>query len=579
MKERFKQLSGQEKKVQIHRIVAHCEQLAENYVRTWTPANAEWETIEGCAYLRLSTDEQVAVEKGSLEQQVNIAVSEAVHRSSSERVNYKITKFYIEPGLTGRNDRRPRFQELTKAITNRQHSFVIFKEIARIARETEIWKKFFNLCISRRCQIFIRGLPFNPNDPTQVLQLDILAAFAAYESNVNSKRTKESNFSAMISSGKFNSTHKVLGLDQLLVNGEPQVGFYTRNDEEMKVVEWIMRTFVKYASYQKVLEECEKAGVKNKSGKPFLRHSLITLLTNTKYIGQWEVNAENKAERQDRLMAYDCYKMVELPHGCVIDRKLWDTVQATVKRIAGNNLGKSTAVRRVNPLVGVLKFKDGTTFGGAAGWGKAGRLNYYYNTRHKIRLKAEPIESITLETVSKLIENSAELRDAIRRKGMQTTSAMQLLSGEIEKQKVALVAVQQSQDVLNTRLDFLLKDGNMVEAEALKQEYGADRARLKAERERIEHILARLSEQKRGLEQDSFDWKALGGNAKRVMDVIAEHDPVALKNAYGLLFEAVVVGDLDAKGVRPLEFIVRNENAPAAFVTAEANLSDTKVLG
>jgi hypothetical protein len=63
------------------------------------------------------------------------------------------------------------------------------------------------------------------------------------------------------------------------------------------------------------------------------------------------------------------------------------------------------------------------------------------------------------------------------------------------------------------------------------------------------------------------------------MDVIAEHDPVALKNAYGLLFEAVVVGDLDARGVRPLEFVIRDENAPATFVIAEANLSDTKVLG
>ena len=141
MKEKFKQLSNQDKKLQIHRIVARCEQLAEDYVKTWTAPNPSWETIEGCAYLRLSTDEQVAVEKGSLEQQVNIAVSEAVLRSNSERVNYKITKFYIEPGLTGRNDNRPRFQELMKAITNKQHSFVVIKEIARIARETEIWKK------------------------------------------------------------------------------------------------------------------------------------------------------------------------------------------------------------------------------------------------------------------------------------------------------------------------------------------------------------------------------------------------------------------------------------------------------
>jgi hypothetical protein len=278
-------------------------------------------------------------------------------------------------------------------------------------------------------------------------------------------------------------------------------------------------------------------------------------------------------------MAYDRYAAVELPHGCVIDRKLWNTVQATVKRISGSNLGKSTAVRRVNPLVGVLKFKDGTTFGGSAGTGKAGRINYYYNTRHKIRLRAEPLENAAVETVSKLIEDSQELREAIRRRGMQTTSAMQLLSGEIEKQKVALLGVQQNQDALNTRLDFLLKDGDLTEAEELRKEYSAERIRLKAERERIEHVLHKLSEQRCALEADSFDWKELGGNAKRVMDVIAEHDPVALKNAYAQLFEAIVIGDMDAQGVRPLEFIVKNENAPAAFVSAEAILSDTSKMG
>lgn len=324
------------------------------------------------------------------------------------------------------------------------------------------------------------------------------------------------------------------------MNGDAQVGFYIRNDDEMKVVEWIMRTFVKYASYQKVLEECEKAGVKNKNGKPFLRNSLITLLTNTKYIGKWEVNTENQAERQDRLMAYDRYAAVDLPHGCVIDRKLWDTVQHTVKRITGHTQGKRASVRRVSPLVGVLKFKDGSSFGGTGAWGGGGRLNYYYNIKHKIRLKAEAVEQITLETVSKLIDDSPELRDGLRRKGAQTTSALQLLGGEIEKQKLTLFDVQRRQDALDTRLDFLLKDGNMTDADSFRQDYSAERAKLKSEREAIEHTLNRLTGQRRELEQDSFDWKTLGGNARKVMDVIAEHDPVALKNAYGLLFEAVI---------------------------------------
>jgi hypothetical protein len=106
--------------------------------------------------------------------------------------------------------------------------------------------------------------------------------------------------------------------------------------QEQRADSNFMRTFVKYASYQKVLEECEKLGIRNKNEKPFLRNSLITLLTNKKYIGQWEVNQQNKSERQDRLIAYDKYAAIELPHGCVIDLKLWDVVQQTIQRISGN---------------------------------------------------------------------------------------------------------------------------------------------------------------------------------------------------------------------------------------------------
>ena len=41
----------------------------------WQPVDPSWDTINGAAYLRLSTDQQVSVEKGSLEQQIYIAIS------------------------------------------------------------------------------------------------------------------------------------------------------------------------------------------------------------------------------------------------------------------------------------------------------------------------------------------------------------------------------------------------------------------------------------------------------------------------------------------------------------------------
>ena len=253
MRANSKQLSKDERKALIDRVISECELLAKNYVKNWQPINPDWKTVEGCAYLRLSDDDQVLVEKGSLEQQINIAVSEALIRSEADHINYKISVFYIEPGITGTHDRRPQFQLMKKNIRLNKHKFVVIKEIARMIRDLLLWKELFKLCHEMQCEIFIRGLPFNPNDPTQVLQLDFLAMLAEYESKLISKRLKESVFAAIVSSGKFNLTHKVLGLDQLKINGEDKVG----SPEEAKKFQKKYR--VDSAGIEKEIERCCEA--------------------------------------------------------------------------------------------------------------------------------------------------------------------------------------------------------------------------------------------------------------------------------------------------------------------------------
>lgn len=579
--EKFKRMNAKERRIAVQRIVDHCRKLASDYVASWKPIDPAWDTVEGCAYLRLSTEEQVAVDKGSLEQQVYISIAEAQARSQAHRINYRIVRFFIEPGITGRSDNRPEFQLMNAEIEEGKHRFIIFKEIARIAREVTIWKAFFKLCIEKDTEVFIRGFPLNPNDPTQLLQLDILAAFAEYESNLISKRVRETNSSAMMTSGKFNATHKVLGLDQLVVNDEPKVGFYTPNSDELKTVEWIMRTFIKYASYQRVLVECEKHGVANKAGQPFLRHSLITLLTNKKYIGKWELNVANKEKNQSRLMPYDRYAVIDLPHGTVIEAGLWAEVQSTVQRIAGRK-DKNTQIKRVYPLSGLLRDADGSIFHGTGAWGKTARSNYYYNKKHSVRLDAQQVETECKRIVGQLIRESVELQDAIRRRSEQSKGAMDLLAGEVQRVKIKLDGIQAEKVAQNRRLDFLLGHGDTAGAELFKEEYARETSRLRQEEARLVLALQQLESHRAEVANGAFDWSAMGTRAKEILDVIQENDPVALKNALRTLFEAVVVGELEAGGVRKLEFLLKdgkNKNAGSSSVIPEETSSVVLNLG
>lgn len=53
-----------------------------------------------------------------------------------------------------------------------------------------------------------------------------------------------------------------------------------------------------------------------------------------------------------------------------------------------------------------------------------------------------------------------------------------------------------------------------------------------------------------------FSWNNIGNQAERVLSLIAENDPQALKQAYHALFSKVVVGDEDTNGVRPIEYVL-----------------------
>lgn len=566
------------RKNQIEEVVKTCRQIAEDYLKNWKPVDKSWEVVEGCAYLRLSTEDQVVVEKGSLEQQVHIAINEAANRSTSDQLNYKISHFFIEPGFTGRDDKRPEFQTLRLGIRKKRYRFVVIKEIARIARDASLWKEFFNLCIANHCEIMIRGFPFNPNDPTQILQLDILAAFAAYESNQNSKRLRESVFSAMVNSGKFNATHLVLGLDQQVTNGESKVGYYVSNLEELKTVEWIMKTFVKYASFQRTLEECEKNGIKNKNGELFKKHSLHTVLTNKKYIGKWELNVQNKDRNHKKLMPYERYAEVDLPHGRVVSLELWNQVQDTVKRISGNK-NKNTQLTKIYLLSGLLRYSDGSPLSGKSGVGEHNKERYHYYASTKLQkpIPAYLLEDEAMKIVGEIVKGSAQFQNCIKQRCADVKSLRELLVGQADSLRAKIALLEAEKQKWFTRLDVLIDGATPEEIKNFRVEFGKKTETINREIASIEESLKNIELRSQETNEDGFDWDRLGDQAVKIQKLVQENDPVALKNAYRKLFKAIVVGELDENGNRSLKFVLRGDDFDDYVNRADAGCVDIKM--
>ena len=123
-------------------------------------------------------------------------------------------------------------------------------------------------------------------------------------------------------------------------------GIYTPNKEELKQVEWIMSSFLRVDRYKVLIDLCKSKGIKTKQGKHFTKHSLRTLLTNPRYIGKWYRNRKNAGKRQNKLMPYERFTEVELTHGCVIDKRLWQQVQDKVKELDNSRAQFHSALGR-----------------------------------------------------------------------------------------------------------------------------------------------------------------------------------------------------------------------------------------
>ena len=67
-------------------------------------------------------------------------------------------------------------------------------------------------------------------------------------------------------------------------------------------------------------------------------------------------------------MPYERFTEVQFDYGYVIERDLWDKVQAKIIEM-DNSRAKGT--KRCYPLSGLLEFTDGSSFAGSGAWGKS----------------------------------------------------------------------------------------------------------------------------------------------------------------------------------------------------------------
>ena len=363
----------------------------------------------------------------------------------------------------------------------------------------------------------------------------------------------------MLTAGKFNGYFPLLGFDALKNEHGDYTGIYKPNEEELKQVELLMQQFLRVDRYSLLLDWCRKMNIKTKRGEDFTRFSIKTLLTNPRYIGKWYRNKHNASKRQNKLMPYERFTEVELGHGSVIDKGLWQQVQEKVKELDGS---RTQATICCYPLSGLLVFADGSSFTGSGSRAGGSPKTYYYNKANNIRIRTEIFESEAEKMLQHVTSKSVKFQRSIADYANQKDAAIGVVAGKIAEIDTILSEMAAKRESIDKRLSFLLEGDNLEMAQSFRDEYSKQFMTLRDKERELGSTKRQLQLMHKHLLEAQPSRK--GGGLEFIneaINYIKKDDLTSLKSVYRRMFQKVVIRPLEGKRVQ-LEFIFKDMTTP-----------------
>ena len=314
-----------------------------------------------CAiYTRKSSEEGLDQEFNSLQAQREAC--EAFINSQRHEGWVCLRAAYDDGGFSGATMDRPALQRLLADITAGRVDTIVVYKIDRLTRSLADFAKIVEILDARSASFVSVTQQFNTTTSMGRLTLNVLLSFAQFEREVIGERIRDK-----IAASKRKG---------MWMGGVPPLGYRAQDrklviiDSEAEIVRSIFRRYAELGSVRLLKEELETQGIKSKSrtsassrisgGKPFARGALYLILRNRVYRGEIVHNGQSYLGE----------------HEAIIDRPLWDAVQAQLARNAAqrNDGGKT---RQPSLLAGMLFDGDGNRMTPSHAVKKGTRYRYY----------------------------------------------------------------------------------------------------------------------------------------------------------------------------------------------------------
>lgn len=250
-------------------------------------------------YARFSSSSQT---EQSIEGQLRVCTRYA------EEHNFNIINTYIDRAKTGRNDKRPNFQQMLKDSESHEFEYVIVYALDRFSRDNadySIDKKK----LQKNGVLLLSATEIMSNNPDGsknlggILTEGVLVAVAEYYSQELSKKVKRGLQESFEKNNAFGGK-RIYGYrvenKKILIN-----------EDESFVVKHIFNEYAKGTQIKDILNYLEMNNIKYANGDSFTHRKIVTMLKNRKYIGEFTYNGVVKSDYFPQIIDNDLFNKVQ----------------------------------------------------------------------------------------------------------------------------------------------------------------------------------------------------------------------------------------------------------------------------
>ena len=226
-------------------------------------------TNKAVIYARYSSDSQ---RDESIEQQISEC------RSYAEAKNITILDTYCDHALSGTSDKRPGFRKMIKDSESELFDYVICYKTDRFARSRADAAKYKNVLKEHGVKVLYAKMEM-PEGPAGIILEGVMETLDEYYS---------ANLSQNIKRGQFGNAKKCKS------NGVNVFGYdrdendqYVINERNAAAVKMVFKMVSEGRSNKEIREWLDNNNYVNTRGKRFGKSSIIRMITNRKYIGEY----------------------------------------------------------------------------------------------------------------------------------------------------------------------------------------------------------------------------------------------------------------------------------------------------